>query len=769
MGKSHKINLKEFSKDLKNLDFRSGNGIKLFIAISTILILFLLLPSYENIESNYEVGAIWSSEDLIAPFSFPVYKDEKEYEQEKKDAIKNVALVFDKVGDKTNLNDSITKFMDEMREILAKAENLEKNKEGYINSESLDSYKARLGVELSFPEWERLFLIYKNESGNYLNISFKDFISLVSQSILEVSKNNIINFDKSKIVSKKISIKKDNDKLQEVEGIENVFDRNEILNLLKVKYNGIIKDSLLSKAAEKISEHFVNENLLYNNDLTNLEIQNRIEQIPKTIGIVRENERIISKHDPINRFTKMKLDSYKKVRMERIGVQDMFLQQIGKLFTIIILVIILCLFLYYIRPKVYTDNLKLIIISSLILIEGFFSYISLKIDVNAPVELLIFVPVASILLTIIFDSRLAFYITTVICFFVAAIRGGDYAIGFISFCGAVLAIFSERDIKNRSQIFRSFFFILIGYTFSILAINFVRIEDSQKLWMKLLFGVVNAIMSPVMAYGLLIFYERVFKVTTDLTLLELSDFNHPLLKELSSKAPGTFHHSIIMGNLSEAAAESIGANQIRARVGCYYHDIGKISKPQYFIENQLDQTNKHNELNPSISTKIIISHVKDGIDLAKKHKLPQEIIDFIPMHHGTTLVSYFYDKAKSATKEEVIDYIYRYTGPKPQTKETGIVMLADAIEASTRTIEDPSPQKLENKIKEVIRTRFMEGELDECDLTLKDLTKIKESFLKILLGIHHHRLKYPDKNQLELVTELRESSVRNPLGKEKSA
>jgi len=208
-----------------------------------------------------------------------------------------------------------------------------------------------------------------------------------------------------------------------------------------------------------------------------------------------------------------------------------------------------------------------------------------------------------------------------------------------------------------------------------------------------------------------------------------------------------------MGNLSEAAAESIGANSILARVGCYYHDIGKMSKPQYFIENQLDQNNKHNELNPNISTKIIISHVRDGIEMAKKHRLPQQIIDFIPMHHGTTLVAYFFDKARSSSKEEVSDHIYRYPGPKPQTKETGIVMLADAIEASTRTIEDPSPQKLENNIKEVIRKRFMEGELDECDLTLKDLTKIKDSFLKILIGIHHHRLKYPDQNQLELLAD----------------
>ncbi|HMS33951.1 MAG TPA: HDIG domain-containing protein [Ignavibacteria bacterium] len=759
MKESLKIKIRDTVSSLKNIDFKTSNIIKLLISVITVLILFLMLPSYKSIETNYEVGAIWSSEDLIAPFSFPVYKDEKEYEQEKQDVMKNIAIVFDMTANDNYSKDSLNSFFLSVQNVLNRAANLEKNKEGYINSEDIDQYKNELGVKFTFPEWEKLYLMYKNEQTTDNSIKFRDFQNIIEQEVSQVSKNEIINFSKSKIVSKKITVKKDSKKVQEVIDADNVFDKTEINQLLSIKYGELLGDSLLRSAAEKISDYYIRENLIYNSEFTNLETQSRIEQIPKTIGIVKENERIISKHDPVNRFTKMKLDSYKKVRLERIGVQDLILQQVGKLFTILILLLVLALFLFYIRPEVYRDNFKLIIISSLILFEGFFAYFSLKLDVPAPVELLIFVPVASILLTIIFDSRLSFYTVTITCFLVAAIRGGDYTIAVVSFCGSVLAIFSERDIKNRSQIFRSFFFILIGYTFSILAINLVRIEDTQKLWMKLIFGGINAIMSPVIAYGLLIFYERVFKITTDLTLLELSDFNHPLLKELSSKAPGTFHHSIIMGNLSESAAESIGANQILARVGCYYHDIGKISKPQFFIENQLDQNNKHNELNPSISTKIIISHVKDGIEMAKKYKLPEKIINFIPMHHGTTLVSYFYDKARNASKEEVIDYIYRYPGPKPQTKETGIVMLADAIEASTRTIEDPSPQKLEQKIRDVIKNRFMEGELDECDLTFKDLTKIKESFLKILLGIHHHRIKYPDKNQLELVSSSQEKSA----------
>ncbi len=742
----------ELSSKHSRIDFASSPGIKFLIGIITFFLLFWMMPEYENIESKYEVGTVWSTEDLIAPFSFPIYKDEMEYEQEKQDVMKNLTPVFDKIESSLDADDSVDVLIEKLTIVLKSATELESSNNGFINSESLDSLKELAGVRFTYPEWESLHLLYKNSSAGGEN-GFQYFSEKLKSISKELSKENIIDLSKDKLVSKRISVKESGSKLQQVVETENVLDLRQAFGKAAGANSVYPSDSAMSSVFSKSLQAIIKPNLIYNSELSELEKQNRIEQIPKTIGIVRENERVISKHDPVNRLTKMKLDSYKRVRLEKIGVQDILLQQIGKFLTVFVLLLVLIVFLYYIRPRVYEDNLQLLILASLILVEGFFAFTSLKLNTPAPVELLIFVPVASILLTIIFDSRLAFYTVTVICFMIAVIRGGDFGIAFVSFCGSVLAIFSERDIKNRSQIFRSFFFILIGYTLSILAINLVKIEDPQKILTKLLFGGINAVMSPVIAFGLLIFYEKVFKVTTDLTLLELSDFNHPLLKELSSKAPGTFHHSIIMGNLSEAAAESIGANSILARVGCYYHDIGKMSKPQYFIENQLDQNNKHNELNPNMSTKIIISHVRDGIEMAKKHRLPQQIIDFIPMHHGTTLVAYFFDKARSSSKEELSDHIYRYPGPKPQTKETGIVMLADAIEASTRTIEDPSPQKLENNIKEVIRKRFMEGELDECDLTLKDLTKIKDSFLKILIGIHHHRLKYPDQNQLELLTE----------------
>ncbi len=735
----------------KEASFNDNLLIKIFIGLITLIVISLFLPNYKSIDSDIEIGTVWSSEDLIAPFSFPIYRDENEYESEKKEVAKNVPPVFVEVEKNLQeLKDSLNAFFISLDNLFHKAGNERTGQDG-INSDKFLQEKTNTGLELTQDNWSKLFKYYKSEYKNSGNVSYPNFKNIIKQNILDLSNDNIININKSKLNVKEITIKYNKEKLLGVENPDKVSDKSHVLTDIKEKFSQILKDPELTEIAYQIANNFIKEDLIFSKELTDLEIQNRVEQIPKTIGIVRENERIVSKHDPINNFTKLKLDSFKKVRLENIGVQDYFKQIVGKVMTIFILLLILILFLYYTRPDIFKDNLRLALLSSLMILVSFVSFLSLKLTINAPVELLIFVSVASILLTIIFDSRLAFFAIVIICMLIAAIRGGDFTAVFVSFSGSVLAIFSVRDIKNRSQIFRSFYFILAGYTLAILAIGFDRFESIQKIFTNLLYGGINAIMSPIIAYGLLIFYEKVFRITTDLTLLELADFNQPLLKELSTKAPGTFHHSIVMGNLAEEAATAIKANRILARVGCYYHDIGKTIQPSFFVENQIEKYNRHETLNPNLSAKIIISHVKEGMELARKYKLPQEIIDFIPMHHGTTLVKYFYSKAKNQInedKEDFSEYIFRYPGPKPQTKETGIAMLADTVEASTKAIEDPSPKKLEEKIDDVIKKRFMEGELDECDLTLKELTQIKKSFLKILIGIHHQRIKYPEETKV---------------------
>jgi putative nucleotidyltransferase with HDIG domain len=249
---------------------------------------------------------------------------------------------------------------------------------------------------------------------------------------------------------------------------------------------------------------------------------------------------------------------------------------------------------------------------------------------------------------------------------------------------------------------------------------------------------------------LLIFFERLFNITTDLTLLELSNFDKPLLKELSRKAPGTFNHSITMGTIAEAASEKIGANPLLARVGAYYHDVGKTITPQNFVENQLNNQNVHENLTPEESVSLIVRHVNEGVELAKEHGLPQEIIDFVPMHHGRMIMSYFFERAKKIYGEEKVNADdYRYPGPKPNTKETAIVMLADGCESAVRSIDEPDPKKVENVINNIFNSRTADGQLDDAPITFKDITKMKEEFITILLGQHHKRIKYPKQDETE--------------------
>ncbi len=237
-------------------------------------------------------------------------------------------------------------------------------------------------------------------------------------------------------------------------------------------------------------------------------------------------------------------------------------------------------------------------------------------------------------------------------------------------------------------------------------------------------------------------YEFLFGLTTDIRLLEIADSNHPLLKEMIIKAPGTYHHSLIVGNLAEAACEEIGANSLLARVAAYYHDIGKIENADYFSENQPRQESRHEKLTPTMSCLIIINHVKKGIELAKKYKLNKKIVDMIPQHHGTSVMHYFYQRALEEIEdvEQIQEEVFRYPGPKPQSKEAAVILLADSVEAASRTITNPTAAKINQIVRMVINNKFIDGQLDECELTLKDLHKIADAFGKVLAGVFHTRI-----------------------------
>jgi putative nucleotidyltransferase with HDIG domain len=277
------------------------------------------------------------------------------------------------------------------------------------------------------------------------------------------------------------------------------------------------------------------------------------------------------------------------------------------------------------------------------------------------------------------------------------------------------------------------------------AIDFYMVEfsGSRLLW-DWAFAFLGGIAAGIVTAGIVPLIEMIFDYTTDITLLELANLDRPILRRLMIEAPGTYHHSVIVGTLVEAAASEIGANPLLARVCGYYHDIGKMNKPLYFIENQKGK-NKHDKLAPSMSSLILIAHVKDGVEIARKNKLGPVIIDTIKQHHGTSLIKFFYEKAKQRKGEDSVNIDdFRYPGPKPQTREAGLVMLADAVEAASRTLENPTSSRIQGMVQNLINKIFSDGQLDACELTLKDLHNIAKSFNQILSGIYHHRIEYPD-------------------------
>jgi len=319
-----------------------------------------------------------------------------------------------------------------------------------------------------------------------------------------------------------------------------------------------------------------------------------------------------------------------------------------------------------------------------------------------------------------------------------------------SFVGSILGAFFSGKCENRNTILKAGIYTAFIMSFFVIASDTFTGHSSGSVPLKVAFVLVNGIAGSFIALGLLPVIESIFDYTTDIKLLELANLEHPLLGDMMVSAPGTYHHSIIVGNLSKVAAESIGAHPLLTRVAAYYHDVGKLKMPHYFIENRIGSEDAHKDLTPNMSALIILSHVKEGVELAKEYKIGHRLTEIIQEHHGTSIVSYFYSKAKEQEDPalHVIEETdFRYPGPKPQTKEAGIIMLADAVEAASRTLEDPTPKRIENHVQQIVEKIFVDGQLDECELTLKDLHAIQKSFITILIGIFHQRIEYPERTQ----------------------
>lgn len=358
---------------------------------------------------------------------------------------------------------------------------------------------------------------------------------------------------------------------------------------------------------------------------------------------------------------------------------------------------------------------------------------------------LIPVAVGPMLVRLLLNSEVALVFAAFVSVMTGYYLGGSLEVAAYSLIGGLAASMGVRHCTHRSIVIKAGLLLGAINSATLVAIGLINGTALTHPAPLVVAGFLNGMVTAVLAIGIAPLLEVAFQYTTNIRLLELSRMDHPLLKELAVRAPGTYHHSIVIGTLVEAAAESINANPLLARVAAYYHDIGKLKMPAYFIEN-ISHENRHDKLAPSMSSLILLNHVKEGVELAGKYRLGSEIIDVINQHHGTSLIMYFYQKAKnSGTDGQSVDEIdYRYPGPKPQTKEAGLVMLADAIEAASKTITDPTPDKIQWLTQKIVNKIFTDGQLDECELTLKDLHAITKSFNRVFAGIYHHRIDYPE-------------------------
>jgi cyclic-di-AMP phosphodiesterase PgpH len=421
---------------------------------------------------------------------------------------------------------------------------------------------------------------------------------------------------------------------------------------------------------------------------------------------------------------------------------------IGMIIIILSITIIANYYFVRYKPKFMQEQKKLIFLELMVVIILIIAKIINYFQIS---YLIYLVPVAmaSILTAVLINTDIAVMLTVFLSLLTGLVFNSDFSVVVSSFIGGLVGIFSVARVNQRNDLVRAGFnvswvlvIVILGLTMNMSFSSWLYI-----LW-SVLTGVLNGILVAILANGLLPYLENAFGMTSSVKLLELSNPSQPLLKKLLVEAPGTYHHSVIVGNLAETAADNIGANSLLTRVGAYYHDIGKMKRAYFFTDNQFGGENPHDKLSPNLSSLIIKSHVKDGVEMAREHNLPESIIDIIKEHHGTNLISFFYQEAMKDNKHDSVEEgDFHYDGPKPQSRESAIIMLADIVEASLRSkqFNKSNHNRIEGMVRELIREKLTEGQLDESELTLKDLDIIVDSFVKVLTGIYHQRVDYPEK------------------------
>ncbi|HPD33478.1 MAG TPA: HDIG domain-containing protein [Candidatus Kapabacteria bacterium] len=720
------FNFRARGKSFDNTKFRSSLQIKILILLISILICSFFITvhfdtSHLKIDkSSLQVGTPWKNQTLVADQTFPIYKNYDEYQKLVSEAQSKVLPVFVlNESNQQNLIASINNFLSS----LELTDSLDQTQGNSLFNQRLllvflENPKPKRIEEINKARKIIIPFINKLYSKGFVDISLQQ---IKATEIKVMLNSNEFYYKKTLELLSQNDIKKQIDEL-----LQNNFTKNSV--------------PLLTDFLQKN----IKPNYLYSSDLTNKEIELAKQNVPLYDGYIKSGQIIVQKGQIITREIQQQIESYreaKKLVAENYLTSTYVLGNIG-----VSLIIFLIPLVYFsiLRKKIFADNIQILIFYSSLILGALLSWLSVEIPSEFPLGLLVPLPAISMLIAIVFDSRTAFYATIASSLLLAVTRGGDLttAISFI-FVG-VLAAFTVRDIQSRTQMYRSIFYVFIGLLFSIIVFDLQSSSTMAITFQKVIAAFINSNLSPLLTFALVLLIENTTSITTDLRIKEYDNPNHPLLKKMSEVAPGTYQHTLNVAILAERCAIDIEANPLLTRVGAYFHDIGKIPKPEYFIENQSNIENKLEFLSPKKAAEIIRQHVSDGIEIGKEYKLPQKIIDFIPMHHGTSLIQHFYAKALEDTfsKEDIDENDFRYPGPKPNSKETAILMICDMSEAISK-IKDISNEEIKKMVHNGIQNKINDGQFNDTNLTFSDITKIEDTIVKTLLGVTQ-RTKYKE-------------------------
>ena len=682
-----------FDRIKKNL----GRIYRILLFILSCVVIIYFFPKSGKFKYSFENSRPWQSDNLYAPFDFAIKKTDKELEEEK-----------------TNIRLATKVFFNKDSLVLNKSLNLLYNKiDNPLNDSVINTLNKR---ELKLIKNAGIAIISKIYSRGLLDQNY-DYKS--NQIVSLLINNKQVNSGYF------ADIHKPEDLL--------TFINNEIISLNIQEYKPQIVSILFDLVESNIS---LNENLTKNS------IEEALADVSPNRGIIEKETLIISKGEIVEGDKLKILESLKnEYETSSVSRTNYYLIISSYSLLVILTLLMIILFIRKFRKKIYLNlnQLSLVFfnVTLLVLITTF------VVNIESSYVFVIPICILPLLLKAFFDSRVAFFVHSVTVMLLGFIVPNSYEFIFLNIIVGVITIISSDDLYKRANLFITVGQITAVYMisyFSFFVIHEGNI-DNLEIFNFLLFMLCGLL--TLFVYPLIYIYEKVFNLVSDVSLLELSDTNSPLLKELSNKAPGTFHHSMNVANLAESSANEIGGNSMLARVGALYHDIGKMDNPSYFTENQVTGTNPHDKLSSLESVNIILDHVSKGVEMAKKNNLPNRIIDFIRTHHGTSVIHYFYENDLNLNLKPNIED-YKYSGPKPFSKETALVMMCDSVEAATKSLENPDSEKINLFVETIIDKQIENNQFENCSITFKDIKAIKNVIKKKLANIYHIRVEYPE-------------------------